>query len=201
MVSHLAYRPAVTLLNRMRHEAADTKTPVRTAAEVVEREGSAMQTTFDPWATQVFAGAGLTPEGQPATAAPPQEADVAMRLPQTTVVQAMTRDHRDQREDLRMEAEAATAFYQDPGHTINVSLDDVGVKKQKPSGRAPGTPAKERRESVHNTIAHGESPQHGRSRINGLGTEAVLRLLIALLLHHEMLSDYSGPFFVDGART
>ncbi len=201
MASHMAYRPAVTLLNRIRHEAADTGTPVRTAAEVVEREGSTMQTTFDQWATHVFAGAGFTPEGQPATAAPPKEVDVAIRLPQTMVAQAMTRYNRDQRENFRIEAEAATAFYEDPDHAINVSIDDVGVKKQKPSGRAPGTPAKEGREYVHHTIAHVESPQHGRYLINGLGTEAVLRLLIAFLLHHEMLSDYYVQFFVDGART
>ena len=34
----------------------------------------------------------------------------------------------------------------------------------------------------------------------GLGTDAVLRLLIAFLLHHQMLPDYGMQFFVDGAR-
>ncbi len=42
-----------------------------------------------------------------------------------------------------MAAEAATAFYEAPDHTTHVSIDDVEVKKQKLSGRAPGTPAKE----------------------------------------------------------
>ena len=36
--------------------------------------------------------------------------------------------------------------------------------------------------------------------LNGLGTDAVLRLLIAFLLHHQMLADYDIQFFVDGAR-
>lgn len=201
MTSHMAYRPAITLLNRVRHEPADTGTPLRTAAEVVEREGNAMQTTRDQWATQVFADAGFTPDGQPDSADLPQEADVAIRLPQTMVTDAMTRYNRNQKEAFRITDEDATAFYEDPDHTINVSIDDVGVKKQKASGRARGTPAKEGREYVHNTIAHVESPQHGRYLINGFGTEAVLRLLIAFLLHHQLLSDYYVQFFVDGART
>ena len=199
-VTHMAYRPAVALLNRIRHEAADSGTPVRTAAEVVEREGRTMQTAFDQWATRVFADGGFTPEGQPATAAPPPAADSVIRLPQTTVDQAVTHYNHDKAEAFRIDAAAATACYEDPNHTINVSIDDVGVKKQKASGRAPNTPAKDRREYVHNTIAHVESPR-GRYVLNGLGTEAVLRLLIAFLLHHQMLSDYSVQFFVDGART
>ncbi len=196
----MAFRPAVALLNRIRHEAKDTGTPMRTAAEVVEREGRTMQTAFEQWATKVFVEGGFTPEGQPATAAPPQAAETAVRLPQSTVDQAVTRYNHDKAEDFCIDAAASTAFYEEPDHTINVSIDDVGVKKQKASGRAPNTPAKEGREYVHNTIAHVESPR-GRYLLNGLGTEAVLRLLVAFLLHHQMLSDYSVQFFVDGART
>ena len=148
----MAYRPAVALLNRIRHEAADSGTPVRTAAEVVEREGRTMQTTFDQWATRVFADGGFTPEGQPATAAPPPAADSVIRLPQTTVDQAVTHYNHDKAEAFRIDAAAATACYEDPNHTINVSIDDVGVKKQKASGRAPNTPAKDRRDYVHNHV-------------------------------------------------
>ena len=72
----------------------------------------------------------------------------------------------------RIDDSAATAFYENPTHTIHVSMDDVGVKKQKSSGRAPHTPAEDHREYVHNTIAHVESPRD-HYLLNGLGTDAV----------------------------
>ena len=100
----------------------------------------------------------------------------------------------------RKAAVLRSAFYEDPAHTINVSIDDVGVKKQKTTGRRADSPAKAGREYVHNTIAHVEAPQ-GRYLLNGLGTEAVLRLVVAFFLQHEVLSEYSVQFFVDGART
>ncbi len=197
----MAYRPAVALLNRIRHEAPDTGTPVRTAAEVVEREGRTLQTTMNQWATDVLTSAGFTPQGQPDAASVPTEAHTAIRLlPQTTIDQAAMRYNQDKAEAFRIDEAAVAACYEDPAHTVNVSIDDVGVKKQKAAGRRPATPPKAGREYVHNTIAHVESPR-GRFLLNGLGTEAVLRLLIAFLLHHQMLSDYSVQFFVDGART
>ena len=76
----MPYRPAIALLNRIRHEPVDGGTPLRTAAA------------------------------------------------------------------FRIDDSAATAFYENPIHTMNVSMDDVGVKKQKASGRAPHTPAKDHRE-------------------------------------------------------
>ena len=48
---------------------------------------------------------------------------------------------------------------------------------------------------------HVVSTRHGRYLLNGLGTEAILRLVIAFPLHHRMLSDSYVHFFVDGVRT
>ena len=173
---------------------------MRTAAEVVEREGRTLQTALDQWATEGFAGVGFTPEGQPGASSRPLKADPAIGLPQTTVDSAVTCYHQNKAEALRIDADAATAFYEDSAHTINVSIDDVGVKKQKSTGGDRFAPPKEGREYLHNTIAHVESPR-GHYLLNGLGTEDVLRLLIAFLLHHQMLSEYSVQFFVDGARS
>ena len=198
--TYMPYRPAVALLNRMRHERPETGTPMRTAAEVVEREGTAMQAHLEAWADQVLDAHAFTPEGQPQDPAGfAGVAEAAVRLPQATVENAIARYNRDKAEAFRIDAPAATAFYEDPAHTINVSIDDVGVKKQK-TGRRADSPAKAGREYVHHTIAHVEAPQ-GRYLLNGLGTEAVLRLVVAFFLQHEVLSEYYVQFFVDGART
>ncbi len=200
-VTQMAYRPAVALLNRIRHEDVNAGTPVRTAAEVVEREGTAMQTTLGQWADDVLSAHGFTPEGQPQD--PTEFHGVSMeavRLPQSTVDEAVTRYNRDKAETFRIDSAGAMAFYENTKRTVNVSIDDVGVKKQKMTGRRTDSPSKNGREYVHNTIAHVEAPQ-GRYVLNGLGTYAVLRLLVAFLLHQQVLSDHYVQFFVDGARS
>jgi len=116
------------------------------------------------------------------------------------------------------------AFYEDLPEAVNISLDDVGVPKQKlyrkrsdleetapsPTDKeqppeassshsilGPDDPALKR---VHNTVAHVETPD-GHYILNGHGRVTVLRLLIAFLLYHDLLRDHCVQFFVDGARS
>ncbi len=77
-----------------------------------------MQMTADRWATQVFVGRGFTPEGQPPSVTPPNPADPPRRLPQTTIDQAVARYHYDKATAFRIDDSAATAFYENPTHTI-----------------------------------------------------------------------------------
>jgi hypothetical protein len=88
--------------------------------------------------------------------------------------------------------------YEDPAQSTQVSLDDVGVKRQKATRKGLPEPAQERK-YVHNTIAH--IAHAGASYIiSGHGVAAVLRWLLAFLLHNHLLSD-NLIFFVDGQRT
>jgi hypothetical protein len=88
--------------------------------------------------------------------------------------------------------------YEDPAHSTDVSLDDVGVKRQKatPKGAQEAT---QKRKYVHNTIAH--IAHAGTSYIiSGHGVAYVLRLVLVFLLHNHLLQ-YNLLFFVDGQRT
>src|SRR5665648_419481 len=76
----------------------------------------------------------------------------------------------------------------------------VGVKKQKENGRNPDKNRKEKREYVHNTIAHVEKGNN-RYILNGSSSEQVLKLLLAFLLHNGLLNGHNLLFFVDGARS
>lgn len=91
-------------------------------------------------------------------------------------------------------------MYENPGVTVNVSIDDVGVKKQKETGRSAEKSRKEKREYVHNTIAHVEKENHSYV-LNGTSTPHVLKLLIAFLFHNQLFSVHHLQFFVDGARS
>lgn len=200
MASSLSYRKTIKLLNRVRLETTHG-TPLTTAASIVEREGDQMQQTMDQWATTVLHEQQFTDEGKPTT----QEEHYGLStaeasLPSATIGQAIETYNRDKKEAFQIDAAAANQFYEDPDKTVNISIDDVGVKKQKESGRSASKPMKEAREYVHNTIAHVEQ-NRAKYIVNGTGTLNVLRLVIALLLHNGLLTDYYLCFFVDGART
>jgi hypothetical protein len=81
-----------------------------------------------------------------------------------------------------------------------VSIDDVGVKKQKETGRSSEKKRKEKREYAHNTIAHVEK-EDSRYILNGSSTEQVLKVLVAFLLYNGLFKGHYLQFFVDGTRS
>jgi hypothetical protein len=95
--------------------------------------------------------------------------------------------------------------YENPEQTVNISDDDVTVKKQKekrdipPDGNEINADKKKKRKYVHNTAVHIE--KGGESYVlNGFGMAAVLKILIAFLLHNDLLR-YRPQFFTDGRKT
>jgi len=120
-----------------------------------------------------------------------------------------------QPEALQIPLEAANAFDEDPTQVVNVSIDDVWVKKQKPhrkrsrmaaeppptgasaSGEAPVKPP---RAYVFNPIAQVHTTA-GWFVLNGFGAVSVLPLLVAFLLSNDVLSTHDLQCFVDGQRT
>ena len=227
MASAMSYRKTAALLNRVRHETVDP-TPMTTVAAMTEREGTAVQAHMDQWATQVLADHAFTDTARPQVAAAESfDAPMTPSLPQSCIDQAIAAYNAEKPEALHIPAEAATEFYENPEQTVNVSIDDVGVKKQKgvrirstveeppqaspshadSSRTAKGHPPTKRtprpkapRAYVHNTVAHVETT-HGWYVLTGFGTIAVLRLVVAFLLYRGVLHDHFVQFFVDGQRT
>jgi hypothetical protein len=100
--------------------------------------------------------------------------------------------------DCRAEMERNPVPYEEPAHTTQISIDDVGVKQQKADRREP-SPAAEERHSVHNTIAH--IAHAGRTYVlSGIGVAQVLPFVLAFLLHNRLLTG-NLVFLVDGQRT
>ena len=91
--------------------------------------------------------------------------------------------------------------YESPDTTVNVCIDDVGTKRQKPSRVSTPTASasSDSPKTVQHTIAAVE--QRGRRYIlAGYGVVATLRMLMALLVHNGCLG-YRLQFFVDGQRS
>lgn len=199
LASTMSYRKTRTFLNRVRHE--ESGTPLRTIADRVEREGASMQQRMDQQTADILKAHQFTDEGAPTTKSERFGlAALAASLPRADIAQAVETYNRDKNETFQIPLEMADAFYEDPHKTIQVSIDDVGVKKQKVDGRTSERKTKESREYAHNTIAHVEKNQQSYI-LNGTGTLQVLRLLVAFLLHNRLLTDHYIQFYVDGARS
>ena len=190
-----SFRKTALLINRIRHQKVGG-TPFRTMREVTEHEGRLLQEHIEQKTSRIFQENGFTPEGYP------EEAIVNAITPSPSILAeaelAERLVHYDLLEDDKSEMETNPVPYEDAETAIHISVDDVGVKKQK-ENREKKTCAprsKKNRERVQNTVIHVDNG--GRSYIlNGYGILCMLRILLAFLLHNEFLSK-KWVFFVDG---
>ncbi len=111
------------------------------------------------------------------------------------------------------EVEQNPVRYEQASQSVNISLDDVVVKKQKEERerrtgsnddleeREPQTASlsSDSRKYVHNTVAH---IQHGEQSytLNGQSVVGVLRVILGFLLQNALLG-YRLQWFVDGQKT
>ncbi len=189
-----SYRKTSALINRVRHQ--EDATPSRTLRDNTEYEGRQIMAHMEQQATTILHEHGFTTDGAPTEAAPDHSRQALVRLPSEQVEQAI--------QACAPEPEWVTEMadnpvpYEDPTHSTNVSLDDVGVKRQKATRKESEGPT-QKHKRVYNTIAH--IAHAGESYIiSGHGIANVLRLVLAFLLNNQLLM-YNLLFFVDGQRT
>jgi hypothetical protein len=189
-----SYRKASDLINRVRHQ--EDATPSRTLRENTEYEGRQVMAHMEQQATIILQEHGFAADGAPTEAATDRAQQALMTLPPEQVEQAIRACAPETEWVAEMERNPVP--YEDPTHSTNVSLDDVGVKRQKATRKSSEGPTQEHKR-VYNTIAH--IAHAGQSYIiNGQGVANVLRLVLAFLLSNQLLM-YNLLFFVDGQRT
>lgn len=88
---------------------------------------------------------------------------------------------------------------EDPAKTVNMSVDDVNVKKQKETREKHGISEKSKRKYVHNTVVHVEKEEKSYT-LNGYGIRAVLSFVTAFILNNNLTGN-RFQFFTDGHKT
>jgi len=177
-------RKAALRLNRLRRETCGI-IPT-TLRNNVEREGIAIMRRKESLAEQALLANGFT-------------ADAELTQPGTFV--ANEQKHMDI-ETVQKAADAMNikhfdpSAYEDPETSVNISIDDVCVKRQ--SEMRPKNEGKEQPKRVNNTVIH---VQHGsrKNMLNADSIPAAIKLLIGLLLNSQLLAKQL-VFFTDGAR-
>ena len=177
-----SFRKTADLLNRVRHQQIGG-TPFRTLQESTEREGCQIidllrektarclrENGFDENARPTSVDAKYS-EGRPATFEEDAIREAAESLPEQYDVDKILSN---------------PVLFEKPESTVNVSIDDVTVKRQeseRPKERAE--PREKKRKKARNTVCHVE--KGGASyTLNGGSTKEVLMFLIAFLFENEL---------------
>lgn len=191
-----SYRKAADLINRIRYQ--DGATPMRTLQDNTEREGVKVIDFIEWKVTKIFQEKNFTEEGTPKNPSEeyPKE---AVLLPEEEVKKAIEACKLSPEE--QKEVERNPVAYEDPEQTVNLSADDVGVKKQKEERGEDGKNGdeSEKKEYVQNTVIHIQKRKSSYV-INGDGITATMRVVIGFLLNNDLLK-CRLQFFVDGQKT
>lgn len=189
-----SYRKSSALLNRVRHQ--ENATPFRTLRDNSEYEGCQIMAHLERQATEIFAEQGFTAAGVPTDSAVAYSQQKLLTLPKAQVKSSIAACAPEP--EWQTEMSNNPVCYEEASQSTQVSLDDVNVKRQKSSRQDDPEPEKKRK-YAHNTVAH-IAHEENSYIINGYTVAAVLRLVLAFLLHNQLLSN-NLIFFVDGYKS
>jgi hypothetical protein len=226
-----SYRQTVEYFNRRRHQEVGG-TPLNSVRDGAEREGGKVIAFLDHHSEKVLRAHQFDPAGCPAASAPlvgELESFAPTRLSDKTVDEALAVVEQAMRQRGLAEALISEVQPQRPGaddehhpDTVNIAVDDVGVKEQKAEGGrsatdtvaeteavvepvavneplAPPGPTTNQRATVHHTVAQIERPGQCFT-LTGGSVGQVLRFVLAFLRTHGLLAQRLR-FFTDGQRS
>lgn len=216
-----SYQKTAHVINRIRYQ--EGATPSRTLQDGVKQEGTRILDFLERKTTRILFQQGFRQDGSPG----PEQ---AVYQPPVQVVAQEDVNQAIAACDLSPEEQTEVAknpvLYEQAAESVNISIDDVVVKKQKvarpgrretqngagnpaggdehepppPTQEGNGsTPRENGRKYVHNTVAHIQHEEKSYT-VNGYGVLAVLRIILGYLLNNGVLR-YRLQFFVDGQKT
>ncbi len=201
-VTEASYRKTSRWFNRLRHQAESAGTPARSLQAQAEGEGTRLLEGLDRKASQILAAAHVSEQDGSLRVPEVFPSPQPLTMPQARVDAAIATCQ--QRLKTPQNLRLNPVPYEAPEVTVNLSVDDVGVKRQKadrgasPSPSTPAPPANgaKSRKYAHTTVVHLE--QQPRTYVlAGHGMGRVFRLVVAFLLSNG-LGTFHLQFFTDG---
>ena len=188
-----SFRKTADLLNRVRHQQIGG-TPFRTLQESTEREGCQIIDLLREKTARCLRENGLDENARPTSV----DAKYSEGRPATLEEDAIREAEESLPEQYDVEKILSNpVLFEKPESTVNVSFDDVTVKRQeseRPKERAE--PREKKRKKARNTVCHVE--KGGASyTLNGGSTKEVLMFPIAFLFENELTGNRI-QFFTDG---
>ena len=144
--------------------------------------------------TQILQDNGFNENGVYQGSEEPSRTRSPVTLPEQAIAEAVVQcGHQDPEDILKNPVP-----YEDPEHTVNITADDVCVKKQEET-RQNELSETGKRQYVHNSVVH-VSKGNQSYALNSFSTKSVLCILLAFLFHNDLLGNRL-QFFTDGHKT
>jgi hypothetical protein len=181
-------------MNRIRHQPEAT--PVRTMCYYAVSEGKKIDDYLTNLSSTILTDNGFDLNGQPHCAAKYIQSIETDNCQLENIEQAL---HDCVCDDIsHVDLQANQLHYEDTNKTVNISIDDVGVTKQK-EHRKPPHNLKKKKERVQNTVAHIQYEDKVYV-ITGSNLFCTLKFILSFLLNNDLLK-YHLVFFTDGQRS
>jgi hypothetical protein len=191
-----SYRKTTSLINRIRYQA-EGGTPYRTLQENTAQEGRKLIEYVERTSKCILQQNGFSEDGVYLGHKVPDAENQAVRLSNEIVAKAVEKCTGDL--SIRDEILNNPVPYEDPENTVNISIDDVNVKKQKEARKEPCGSENTKCKYVHNSVVHVAKGDKSYT-LNGHGIKAVLGYLMAFIFHNSLIG-YRFQFFTDGHKT
>lgn len=189
-----SYRTTAKLINRVRYQPTDG-TPYRTLQANTETEGAKLIDYLEKKTTNILKRNRFSQDGDYEGDPEVYDSCEPVVLPQQQIISASDRvsDQYPLSELL-----CNPVCFEDPANSINIAMDDVGVKRQREtrSKDSADTDESQKRKSAYNTVIRINHDSKRYSLVGG-GMKLTLRYLIAFLLSNKLTGN-RFQFFTDG---
>ena len=201
LVSKLSYRETADVLNRVLHRDESVSVKTSTLEDWVESYGESLSEGYMSKAEEILDSydidkqSGIISEG---ASLPPSvlnpELPAVIGEKQTRHLITEYNRGRDRMTKLKYD-DLASGIEEGPGKCCYISVDDIGVRFQKPERKGK---CKKGRSFIENTVIHiqAEGKQY---TLTAIGMDKAFKLLVAFLLENRLMEDYRLVFFSDGA--
>jgi hypothetical protein len=190
-----SYRTTTQLINRVRYQPIGG-TPFRTLQANTEHEGTQIIDYLEKKTTHILKRHQFAQDGTYKGDTAVFDSCQPVLLPEQLIEATAERICGD--EYSPHELVCNPVCFEDPAGSVNIAIDDVGVKRQRSKRRNdPAALNDERkRKYAHNTVTRIDRDQKRYSLVGG-GIKVTLRYLLAFLLSNR-LNGFRFQFFTDG---
>lgn len=201
LVSELSYRDTTDVLNRVLHREKRDSVKTSTLEDRVESFGKSLTEGYMAKAEEILDSyhvdkqSGIISEGAflPPSVLNPELPAVIGEKQARSLITEYNRG-RDRMTKLKYD-DLASDIEDGTGRCCYISVDDIGVRFQKPRRKGK---CKKGRSFIENTVIHiqAEGKQY---TLTAIGMDKAFKLLVAFLLENRLMEDYRLVFFSDGA--
>ena len=201
LVGKLSYHETADVLNRVLHRDESVSVKTSTLEDWVESYGESLSEGYMSKAEEILDSydidkqSGIISEGAslPPSVLNPELPAVIGEKQARHLITEYNRG-RDRMTKLKYD-DQASSIEDGPGKCCYISVDDIGVRFQKPERKGK---CKKGRSFIENTVIHiqAEGKQY---TLTAIGMDKAFKLLVAFLLENRLMEDYRLVFFSDGA--